>query len=354
MRPPPLVWVSFRHHLTRFQFKPQPQANRTEASQPSLKFRMETSTTTSNTTTQVFVEESDYPSDPPMSIAQHDILQITLSGQGLVLTILALIIGIHILQPSLTCILLVLAPVPWIIHNDYSNFLSLGPGGTPSTFLGYLKITYLRLFALSDPYTPARFSEKIYPATGYYERTQSWIPERTGPRPKVAGIAPHRQLDQTGCTKMNQLLRTSLQNLAIKHPDTLKIGTSCFEKKGLALFARDPINVTCRGEICHIHYSDLSMHMNLHPDDAKVVLEKGWGERHPLARGGWLKAYVPQEFIMVYAPRNRTELEVVCRVIEAACFWVGGECFDLKVEGTLLGEREAEAGTDFQVKTCDA
>ena len=36
--------------------------------------------------------------------------------------------------------------------------------------------------------------------------------------------------------------------------------------------------------------------MNLHPDDAMVVLEKGWGERHPLARGGWMKQYVPREF----------------------------------------------------------
>lgn len=304
---------------------------------------MEVSTAMSNTTSQVFVD-SDYPSDPPMSMTQHDILQITLSGPGLVLTILSLVISIQILQPSLTCILLVLAPVPWIIHNDFVNFVNLGPGGTPSTFLGYLKITYLRLFALSDPYTPASLSEKIYPPTGYYERAQSWIPNRRGPRPKIAGIAPQRQLDQPGCAKMNQMLRTSLENLALKHPDTFRIGTSCFEKKGLALFARNPINVTCRGEICHVHDSDRSMHMSLHPDDAKVVLEKGWGERHPLARGGWMKAYVPREFIMVYAPRDRTELDVVCRIIEAAGFWVSDTCFDLKVEGPLFSQRKAEAG----------
>lgn len=72
--------------------------------------------------------------------------------------------------------------------------------------------------------------------------------------------------------------------------------------------------------------------MNLHPDDAKVVLEKGWGERHPLARGGWLGRYVPREFIMVYAPRDPMELDVVCRIIEAAGFWVSGEQFDMKSE----------------------
>ena len=80
------------------------------------------------------------------------------------------------------------------------------------------------------------------------------------------------------------------------------------------------------------------MHMNLHPDDAKVVLEMGWGERHPLAKGGWMKKYVPREFIMVYAPRNREELNAVCRIIEAAGFWVSGERYQITVEPDSLLE----------------
>jgi hypothetical protein len=292
-------------------------------------------------TTQVVFQEQDQQTDAAACITQQSVVQITLSGPSLVLTIIALIISIQIFQPSLTCTLLALAPVPWIIHNDYLNFISLGPGGTPATFLGYLKITYLRLFALSDPYSPATFTEKIYPDTGYYQKAQSWLPQRNGPRPKIAGIAPQRQLNQPGCKATHQLLRTSLENLAIRHPESFRTGTSCFEKKGLALFARDPINATCRGEVCHVHHSDRSLHMNLHPDDAKVVLEKGWGERHPLARGGWMKAYVPREFVMVYAPRNRMELDVVCRIIEAAGFWVSGEQFEIQVEPEPLSEGHA-------------
>lgn len=300
--------------------------------------------TSTRTTTQVIIRESDPQSDPPFLMHQHSVLQITLTGPALVSTILALIISIQVLKPSLICTLLALAPVPFIIYNDYDNFLSLGPGGTPSTFLGYLKITYLRLFALSDPYKPATFSEKIYPTVGYYQRSHSWLPERTGPRPKIAGIAPQRQLNQPGCSKMYQLLRISLENLAAKHPNSFRVGTSCFEKKGLALFALNPINPTCRGEICHVHHSDRSMHMNLHPDDAKVVLENGWGERHPLARGGWMKAYVPREFIMIYAPRDRMELDVVGRIIEAAGFWVSGRRFEINVEKDRILERRAEHG----------
>lgn len=288
------------------------------------------------TTTQVIVQQPETPLEPPMCLTQHSILRITLTGPALILTILTLIIAIQILQPSLTCTLLVLSTIPWIIHNDYENFIALGPGGTPSTFLGYLKITYLRLFALSDPYKPATFTEQIYPQSGYYQRAQCWLPTRTGPRPKIAGIAPQRQLDQQGCADMYQTLRTSLENLAVKNQRLLRVGTSCFEKKGLALFVRHPINATCMGEVCHVHHSDRSLHMNLHPDDAKVVLENGWGERHPLARGGWMRAYVPREFVMIYAPRDETELEVVCRIIEAATFWVSGQGFDVKAEKDLL------------------
>lgn len=82
--------------------------------------------------------------------------------------------------------------------------------------------------------------------------------------------------------------------------------------------------------------------MNLHPDDAKVVLENGWGERHPLAKGGWMAKYVPREFVMVYSPRNSTELAVVCRIIEAAGFWVSGERFEVKVEKEPLQEKDSE------------
>jgi len=139
-----------------------------------------------------------------------------------------------------------------------------------------------------------------------------------------------------------QVLRKTLENVAKKHPESLRTGTSCFEKNGLALFANNAINVTCRGEICHVHHSDQSLHMNLHPDDAKIVLEKGWGERHPLARGGWLGSYVPREFVMVYAPRDGAELDVVCQIVEAAGFWVSGENFDLRAAKNLVSqERKA-------------
>lgn len=64
--------------------------------------------------------------------------------------------------------------------------------------------------------------------------------------------------------------------------------------------------------------------MTLHPADAKIVLESGWGERHPLARGGWCRRFVPREFVLIYAPRNEKEIEVVIRIVAASIWWVAG------------------------------
>lgn len=216
-----------------------------------------------NSVTQVFVHSSAKPNneeetDVQKCLTQNALLQITLDGPSMALTILAIIAAVHLFQPSITCIIVAALPVPWIIYNDFQNFLLLGPGGTPSTVAGYLKITYLRLFALSDPYSPCTALTRTFPHVGLHQRASSWLPLRSGPRPKIAGIAPHRQINQPGCRDSDAILRATLNNLASSHPALFTVGQSCFEKKGLALFAKNPINATCRGEICHVHHSGRS------------------------------------------------------------------------------------------------
>lgn len=56
-----------------------------------------------------------------------------------------------------------------------------------------------------------------------------------------------------------------------------------------------------------------------------------------------MRQYVPREFLMIYAPRDRSELEVVCRIIEAAGFWVSGERFKLEIENEALSGRDMMA-----------
>lgn len=198
--------------------------------------------------------------------------------------------------------------------------MALGPGGTPKTVLGYCKVKALSMFALRDAYQPPKI-----PGSMEHEKTWlSTLPQRKGPRPSTLGIAPHRQIDQIPAFDMYEQLSRALRSIVDDNVHILE-GTSCFEKHVMALFSDFPQRRTCKGEICHAHPSDGSMHLTLHPADVKIMLEAGWGERHPLARGGWLENFVPGGFVMVYAPRNDRELEVVLEIVCASACFVGGK-----------------------------
>lgn len=179
-------------------------------------------------------------------------------------------------------ILSIFLPIYHFVHRDYHDFLSLGPGGTPSTFAGYLRVSYLRLFTLKDPFTPPPASPTTLPASGYL----LCLPRRPETRPRVAGIAPHRQINQIPSPQVHGALRAALHSFAGVYPTLLRKGNSCFEKRGLALFmtscleakavhmsppllphnktsqlgpAPSPthLNPTCAdtAEICHLHAS---------------------------------------------------------------------------------------------------
>lgn len=261
-------------------------------------------------------------------------------------------------QPSLSylavalsfVILSTLTAFSHLIHKDYLRFKALGPGGTPSTWLGYLRIKFLGLFALSNPYMPPPIPPEIYLNRSAY-LSKSELPRRQGRRPLVSGIAPHRQLDQRPSSEVFESLRAKIDEMGDHWPRKLRKGTSCLEKFGPGLFAQNPINKSrhCSGEIVHAHPSDGSMHLTLHPADAAVVVLRGWGERHPLSSGGWLKRFVPMGFVMIYAPRTQEEVEIVRRIVGAAVWWVGGVDVEEKF-GEGMGDilEELEEGEEGQ------
>ena len=214
----------------------------------------------------------------------------------------------------------ILMPTIRHLYIDYRNFIALGPGGTPKTIMGYCKVKALSMLALRDPYAPPKIPWSMVQKEG----ALCSLPQREGPRPSTLGIAPHRQTDQKPSQEMYEKLANALHTIAEENLHLLE-GTSCFEKHGTGLFSDNPQRRTCGGEICHAHPSDGSLHLTLHPADAKIMLEGGWGERHPLARGGWLERFVPGGFVMIYAPRNDEELDVVLEIVRAAAWYVGGE-----------------------------
>ena len=135
----------------------------------------------------------------------------------------------------------------------------------------------------------------------------------------------------------------ALNSFADSYPSIIYKGKSCFEKHGLALFLSGDhealvpsltkntgsthLNETCQrtGEICHLHGTDTSMHLTLHPHDAALVISHGWGERHPLAGCSMFgKTLLPAGFVMVYAPNDESQIGVIMEIVRAGAWWVGG------------------------------
>jgi hypothetical protein len=253
---------------------------------------------------------------------------------------------LHILTTLLTILLSPL--VLFYVHTDYKAFLRLGPGGTPATPLGYLKIKLLSLFCLRDPLRPMSIPPHFRPQTGYF--TATTLPTRKGVRPLVRGIAPQRQQSQKSSAAIYAQLVSRLGSLAAEPSHKLMERTSCFEKHSTGLFTSVPITRTCGGEICHAHPSDGSMHLTLHPADTNLILENGWGERHPLARGGWCRRFVPKEFVLVYAPRDQAEVDIVMRIVAASIWWVSG--IDVEGGGEGPKRRSADVGVLEKVGEC--
>ncbi|KAI6372244.1 hypothetical protein MCOR25_003762 [Pyricularia grisea] len=220
---------------------------------------------------------------------------------------------------------------PSIVGHSGQRFKG-SPGGTPPTIFGYARLSWYRLFAVRDPFSAPVPSRNHLPACGIL-RDQP-LPYRPGPRPLVAGLAPQRQLDQWGPVRCAEQLKTAIERATVQFPQLLGTATSSIEKHGFALFARHPVNVHGNGEVAHVHSSDKSLHLNLHPDDIKEVLQRGWGQRHPLGFGsirGWVESPVPSTFVMIYAPRDETDLRIVCKIVEAAIWYTAAERISLEL-----------------------
>jgi hypothetical protein len=75
-------------------------------------------------------------------------------------------------------------------------------------------------------------------------------------------------------------------------------------------------------EFAHLHPApDESLHMMLPPGLASEAVDKGWAEVHPVAA----KGLIPGNAVMVYAPRDREELEIVFGLVEASFRYALGD-----------------------------
>ena len=65
---------------------------------------------------------------------------------------------------------------------------------------------------------------------------------------------------------------------------------------------------------------DGSLHAALPPETAEEAVEKGGAEQHPVARLG----YIPENVVMIYAPRDEEELEIALGLVKESRRYAGG------------------------------
>jgi len=208
------------------------------------------------------------------------------------------------------------AAAVWV-YRDYQKWMALGPGGLPHNFGGYVTTTRMRLRKI-DPTDTGRFADG---KERYGDAPLGDLPQRKGRRPAVGAYpVPHRQLDQLPGVEMKRKI-TNLFDVALERAsDFVEYRLSHFEKRHQAITLRSDVAphgdaIASRGEIAHVHPSDGSMHMIFSLRDAALVIERGWGESHPLAG---VMMDLPQTYLLIYSPRNREELAVTERLLDAA------------------------------------
>jgi hypothetical protein len=150
------------------------------------------------------------------------------------------------------------------------------------------------------------------------------LPPRTGAKPTTTSTNPHQQQSQNPTPEIYELL---LRN-AFDLPHVERRASAISVPGAQALWLAEEV-ASARAEafligreFAHVHPPyDGSMHMMLPPEAVDEVLAKGWGEPHPMVRRG----LIPPTAVMVYAPRDAAEVEVILRVIGVSYRFACGE-----------------------------
>lgn len=217
-----------------------------------------------------------------------------------------------------------------VARRDFNSWVALGPGGRPHTLMGWLDVTRMR-FLTVDP-LDVKNLEALAATQPRSAHLEEQLPQNPNPRPKVdPHPVPHRVVGTRSPDEVIPELKALFDRVE-GECDRTHYAHSYFERHHDAITAlRVPWNhvdaLKARGEIAHIHPSDCSMHMVMHPSDAAVAVRAGWGELHTLSGGPLL----PSAYLMVYPPQQIEDLEVVGRLLRAAIAYSTDE-EDLKAQ----------------------
>jgi len=221
-------------------------------------------------------------------------------------------------------VLSLLAAGAWVTW-DYRAWKSLGKGGVPDNLRGWFMVTRFRLEA-RDTLDTGVYAALIGGADDSVRLPD--LPARQGLRPRMGRHpVPHRQLDQKPeGSEARRLLDQVFDRFVDSNGSYVRYAKSFYEKRNDAVTLVDlargrPLAAMSQGEVAHIHPSDGSMHMIFSPSDAKQVIDKGWGERHPLC--GVPRHNIALTYLMIYTPRDAGEVAVVRQLLRGAVEHMG-------------------------------
>jgi hypothetical protein len=147
---------------------------------------------------------------------------------------------------------------------------------------------------------------------------QQHLPPRAGSRPRTTTEIPHSQLDQQPLDSrhVDAILAEALTWPSVQEqPSRISVegARALILDAGLAA---GPIEAHMVGrEFCHVHaQGDFSLHAMLPLPLAAAAEQAGWAEPHFLVRTG----QAPANVVMIYAPRDDLERDVVLRLVRAS------------------------------------
>lgn len=158
------------------------------------------------------------------------------------------------------------------------------------------------------------------------------LPPRAGSRPRTSWCAPHEQLDQNPTAEAHTAFKERAFDLPFVERRPSLVSVPDAEALCLAQGHAGP----CReafmigSEFAHVHPAyDGSMHLMLPRICIRELLDKGWGEMHPLVETGFL----PDTAVMVFAPRDAAETDTALRILSTSYDFALGK---LENVGNLL------------------
>jgi hypothetical protein len=150
------------------------------------------------------------------------------------------------------------------------------------------------------------------------------LPPRAGEKPKTTSTSPYQQQSQNPTAEAYELLLS--RAFDFPHVERRPSAISVLGAQAL-WFSEEVAGGRLEGfligrEFAHVHPPyDGSMHLMLPSEAVEELLGKGWGEPHPMARRG----LIPATAVMVYAPRDATEVDIVLQVIAASYRFARGD-----------------------------